>query len=182
MADGDEDGWISRPNMVTSGFWAKSDDVVDGLLSNLSSLGMDLLYVSYDLEHQKWVPPEYVYRIERFCIKYGITLSVYGVFWEPGFTVRQLLPDLETRLTNETLVASIGRAREKLELIPPHVDQTSLYSCGRPHEYDITIYPNGETYPCCSGGFNKEGGFLLGNSFTDSADEINFDEVERIMV
>jgi hypothetical protein len=145
---------VAQPfHIVTSGFWAKTDAVTENWLRRLAYLGMDLIFVSYDLEHQRWVPPAYIYRIEKFCAKYGIKLSVYGVFWEVGTTVRDLLPELKTEYTNETLVAPIGRAREPGHIMPRPADERALYSCGRSFEYDITIYPNGDTYPCCSGGY-----------------------------
>jgi pyruvate-formate lyase-activating enzyme len=53
---------VSQPfHIVTSGFWAKRDDIVDQKLRTLRELGMDLLYVSHDLEHAKWVSKEMVY-------------------------------------------------------------------------------------------------------------------------
>jgi MoaA/NifB/PqqE/SkfB family radical SAM enzyme len=164
---------VSQPfHIVTSGFWGKSDAVVDRKLGTLRDLGMDMLYVSHDLEHAKWVSKETVYRIEKFCEKYGITFSVYGVFWESGTTVRDLLPNLRTRYTNEISVAPIGRARDQLERIRRDGPLESKISCGRPLNYDLTIYPNGEIYPCCSGGFNKEANLLLGNAFETPAKEI----------
>ncbi len=159
-------------HIVTSGYWAESDAVVDRRLKALAKIGMDMLYVSYDLEHMKWVPDEYVYRIEEFCDKYDIILSVYGVFWEPGTTVRDLLPRLRTKHTNQNLVAPIGRAREHKNLLLPNAKEEDKYSCGKPLDYDITIYPNGDTYPCCSGGFNKEAKLLLGNSFIDDPEDL----------
>ncbi|MBB3658478.1 MoaA/NifB/PqqE/SkfB family radical SAM enzyme [Rhizobium sp. BK650] len=159
-------------HIVTSGYWAKNDEVVERLLSELAALQMDMLYVSYDLEHQKWVAPEHVYRIERACERHGILLSVYGVFWAPGTSVRDLLPELRTNHVNENYVAPIGRAKPQHDRIYRGSDESTKYSCGRPQDYDITIYPNGDTYPCCSGGFNKEAGLLLGNSFADDPEDI----------
>lgn len=164
---------VSQPfHIVTSGFWAKRDDIVDQKLRTLRELGMDLLYVSHDLEHAKWVSKEMVYRIESYCDKYGIVLSVYGVFWERGARVRDLLPELKTPNTNEIMVAPIGRAREQWHRIQRDGPLEDKISCRRPLNYDIAIYPNGDTYPCCSGGFNKEAKLLLGNSFELKAEEI----------
>ena len=165
---------VSQPfHIVTSGYWAKTDEVVDSLMSELKWLGMDMLYVSYDDEHQKWVPPEYVYRIERACEKYSVILSVYGVFWDNRKRVRELLPELKTSFVNETIASPIGRARVNWHLMAtPNLADDVKYSCGRPLDYDITIYPNGDTFPCCSGGFNKEAKLKLGNSFQDEPEEI----------
>ena len=40
---------VTQPfHIVTSAFWAKSDDITTKYIRSLADLGMDLLYVSYD--------------------------------------------------------------------------------------------------------------------------------------
>jgi MoaA/NifB/PqqE/SkfB family radical SAM enzyme len=167
-----EEGVDQPFHIVTSAFWAKSDSIVDRILAQLSKLQMDRLYVSYDLEHRRWVPEDHIYRVERYCKKYGIELCVYGIFWDETTTVRDLLPELRVTRVETNLVAPIGRARTAGKKIPTNRNAESKYSCGRPQDYDITVYPNGETFPCCSGGFNKEAKLSLGNSFTENPDRI----------
>jgi|GEM_PF-2227621 len=163
---------VAQPfHIVTSGFWAKSEIGTQSIIYELADAGMDRLYVSYDLEHAKWVTPEQVYRIEDACIKNGVAFCVYGVFWDTSVTVRDLLPDLKTTQVESSLVAPIGRALTAGKKLP-RTDMASLFSCGKPQDYDLTIYPNGDTYPCCSGGFNKKAKLLLGNVFSDSASDI----------
>lgn len=161
---------VSQPfHIVTSGFWASDEAKAKSWLKQLHALGMDMLYVSFDDEHSKWVNPQSVYFIESLCDELGITLSVYGVFWTPGRRVRDLLPDLRTPHTQESLVAPIGRALQQAHRIVRDTPEATKYSCGKPNDYDITIYPNGDTYPCCSGGFNKKAQLILGNSHTEEA-------------
>jgi len=50
---------VAQPfHMVTSGYWAKTDAKTQALLCELAEVGMDLLYVSYDHEHVRWVSKE----------------------------------------------------------------------------------------------------------------------------
>ena len=164
---------VTQPfHIVTSGYWAKSDKIADQRIATLKSLGMDVLYVSHDLEHQKWVSAEYVYRIEDACHRHGIELHVHGIFWDRSTTVEDLLPALKTKNVNTGYVAPIGRARAQSERIMRDTPDCEKSSCGNPLDYDLTVYPNGDVFPCCSGGFNKEGKFLLGNVFTDDAESI----------
>ncbi len=158
-------------HIVSSGYWAKTKEYTFAILTELHSIGMDRLYISYDYEHAKWVTPEQVYNIEDACIAIGIHFCVYGVFWNHGEAVKDLLPNIKTDSIDSSLVAPIGRALSSTKKLPISAPETN-YSCGKPQDYDITIYPNGDTYPCCSGGFNKKAKLFLGNSFIDSVDNI----------
>lgn len=174
---------VTQPfHIVTSGYWAKSDKIVDQRLSTLRALGLDVLYVSHDIEHRKWVSSEYVYRIENSCNKYGIAFHVHGIFWDRSTTVQDLLPALKTKNVNTGYVAPIGRAREQPDRIMRDNPDQDKYSCGNPLDYDLTVYPNGDVFPCCSGGFNKEGKFRLGNAYTDSAETIITNCYKNFMV
>jgi hypothetical protein len=168
------DAGVTQPfQIVTSGFWAKSGEATDILLGDLRSLGMDFLCLSYDKQHARWVSPQQVRWIADACSHHDVRLSIHGIFWTPGEKVEDLLPDLPGVPMFSELVVSIGRARAKVGEQPrygrPDEDK---YTCRQPRRYDITVYPNGDVYPCCSGGFNKEAKLLCGNAFTDSAEQI----------
>lgn len=158
-------------HIVTSGYWAKSQELVDIRIEELAGIGMDRLYVSYDYEHAKWVTPEQVYLIEEACIRHNVQFCVYGVFWNQGERTEHLLPNLKTNHVESSLVAPIGRALTAGKPLPMPMPESN-FSCGKPQDYDVTIYPNGDAYPCCSGGFNKKAGLLLGNVFTNKPEEI----------
>jgi MoaA/NifB/PqqE/SkfB family radical SAM enzyme len=165
---------VAQPfNIVTSGYWAKSAAAADSLLCTLSELGMDVLSVSYDKQHARWVSPQQIEWIADACKRHNIRLSIHGIFWSPEDKVESLLPNVSDVPMYSDLVVSIGRARDKVGEAPRYaVPDEVKFSCHKPRNYDITIYPNGEVYPCCSGGFNKEAKLLCGNAFTDSAEEI----------
>jgi hypothetical protein len=64
-------------------------------------------------------------------------------------------------------VAPIGRARTRAAS-PIRASRASGLSCGQPGTYSLSIYPDGEVYPCCSGGFQIEGRLSCGNVHRDS--------------
>ncbi len=165
---------IHQPfQIITSGFWAKSPEAADAQLGQLRALGLDILGLSYDKQHARWVSPKQVHWIAAACSHHDIKFSIHGVFWNPSERVEDLLPDLGGVLMMSDLVTSIGRARAKVGEQPRYdLPDETKYRCDGPRRYNITIYPNGDVYPCCSGGFNKEAKLLCGNVFTDPPDQI----------
>ncbi|MBT9331669.1 radical SAM protein [Paracidobacterium acidisoli] len=159
--------------MVTSGFWAKSPEMALERLAALAGLGMNNLCVSYDHEHARWVSSEQIRWIAGACRETGVEFLVYGVFWSEGEKLEEMLPAMPGVKMHSNLVTSIGRARELAGEAPRyHLPEETKYTCRQPRHYDITVYPNGDTYPCCSGGFNKEAGLGCGNAFTEPAEAI----------
>jgi len=161
---------VKQPfHIVTSGYWATSEEATSSVLGRLHEIGMDMLNVSYDKEHARFVPPEKILNISRACKSLGITLKLFGTFWNEGERVEDLLPALDGVETQSRLVMPVGAARShfigRRYKQPDHVK----YSCGAPRMYDLAIYPDGSAYPCCSGGFNREAKLQCGNVFTDSA-------------
>ena len=165
---------VTQPfHIVTSGYWAKNLDDTKAILTRLFAIGMDALDVSYDTEHSRFVPPENIYRIGECCEEIGLRLEIFGHFWNPNERVEDLLPKIKgAESIYSGLVMPIGAARVHFKGRRYNTPDEEKYSCGKPSIYDVAIYPNGETYPCCSGGFNKEAGLACGNVYTDSAADI----------
>lgn len=157
--------------MTTSAYWAKSDEGVEEILSELKALGLSQLMLSYDHEHAKWVTPGQITMVCDAAEKLDIDIHISATFWNEDEELSDLLPDLANKPDIKVIahsVAPIGRARESA-VWPRRYDLPveSKYSCGSPGEYLFSIYPDGEIYPCCSGGFQIEGGLSLGNVHRD---------------
>ena len=154
-------------HIVTSAYWAKDIDQVRAELAALKSLGMDMIAVSYDHEHAKWVTPEQVRMVAEAVRSLELNVHISGVFWDTKESVADLVPDLVTTdgiKISEYLVAPVGRAKQSAQW-PRRYDTDPAFkeSCGKPGLYSVSIYPDGELYPCCSGGFNREGKLSAGN-------------------
>jgi hypothetical protein len=134
---------------------------------------MDALDVSYDTEHARFVPPENIYRIGECCEEIGLRLEIFGHFWNPGERVEDLLPKIRgAESIYSGMVMPIGAARVHFKGRRYNKPDSDKYSCGKPSIYDVAVYPDGDVYPCCSGGFNKEAGIICGNVFVNSAADI----------
>jgi hypothetical protein len=166
VADARQAGVRQPFEIDTSGYWAKDEDQVRIVLRELKSLGLTIVSLSYDHEHAKWVTSEQLLTICRVSAELSLRVIVSGTFWNEGESLAALIPELLAMdvETQENLVAPMGRAREHYGSGPRYgLDQAAKESCGRPGFYSLSIYPDGEVYPCCSGGFNIEAKLSCGN-------------------
>jgi MoaA/NifB/PqqE/SkfB family radical SAM enzyme len=162
------DGVRQPFHLVTAGYWARSEARTMDLLRRLHALGVEL-HLSYDTEHARFVPREYILRIVEGCATLGMTVKIFGTFWNQDERVEDLLPTVQGVVMGSSLVAPVGAARPHFEGPRYELAEAAKHSCGRPADYDVGIYPNGDAYPCCSGGFNKEAQLGCGNVFEDDA-------------
>ncbi len=172
-------GIVQPFQVVTSAYWAKSRDHVLETLQALRQLGLDLVGLSYDREHARWVSPEQIRDVCDAAEALSIRVNLTGVFWDEGDRVERLLPDLAHRHTRIRIVnlpvAPIGDARTyAVWPRPSTVPVAQKLSCGQPGYYSLSIYPDGAAYPCCSGGFQIEGRLSCGNVHTDAPARILF--------
>ena len=168
---------VTQPfQMTTSAYWAKDEEGVTATLSELQVLGLNQLMLSYDFEHAKWVSPDQITMVCDVAERLGIAIHISATFWNIDETLGDLLPEIVERPSIKVLhhsVAPMGRARETAAW-PRRYDLPveSKLSCGRPGEYLFSVYPDGEVYPCCSGGFQIEGGLSCGNVHRDTPAKI----------
>lgn len=154
--------------IVTSAYWGRTYTKAHQMLATLKALGLNLLGVSYDDAHAKFVEPETVENVLRAANELGIPCQVVGNFWEPGRTVQSLIniPTNSSFTVTSDRVVPIGRAAS-VEITPDSfgvkADLSKFRCMYRKNFYDIAIYPDGKLYPCCSGGFNVKGKLSVGN-------------------
>jgi hypothetical protein len=168
---------VTQPfQIVTSAYWATGPGQVRAILGELRGLGMDLIGLSYDHEHAKWVTPEQITIVCDVAAELGMKINLWGTFWEVGDRVEDLLPEVTARSevnAQNFRVAEMGRAKTSRSW-PRRYDVPidEKFTCGRPGNYSLAIYPDGEVYPCCSGGIQIEGKLSCGNVNRDPPSRI----------
>ena len=170
-------GVRQRFQMTTSAFWAKDRDQVRGLLAELADLGLTRITLSYDHEHAKWVSADRILMVCDVAGELAIGVHVSGTFWDENDRVANMLPELATRAhvtTHNHVVAPMGRAKKAAWPRRYEIPVEQKLSCGDPGRYVFSIYPDGEVYPCCSGGFQIEGKLSCGNIHRDTPAQILF--------
>lgn len=178
---------VARPfQIVTSAYWAQDDGQVLSLLGELRALGLDKLGLSYDREHARWVSPGQIEMVCKAAEALSIAVSLTGTFWDRDDSVEKLLPDLVQRQAIHIInmpVAPMGRARVQARMAKrPAVPIEEKLSCGQPGHYSLSIYPDGEVYPCCSGGFQIEGRLSCGNVHRDPASRLLYAALTKFHV
>lgn len=168
---------VTQPiHIMTSGYWARDGAQVADMLAELRALGLDVLGLSYDHEHAKWVSPEQMRLVGEEALRLGIKVHLIGTFWEERGRVEELLPDLAAREGVHSYnypVAEMGRAKSSATWPRRYaIPREEKFSCGKPGVYSLAVYPDGEVYPCCSGGLQIEGKLSCGNVTRDAPERI----------
>ncbi len=163
--------------IVTNCYWSSSYLSAMKKLQTLKSLGMNLLGVSCDYSHQKYVPLKNVENAIKAALDIGLWVEVVGTFWNNSDKVENLIilpkDNPKIKITN-IFVLPAGRAQytditpSKYGLVPT----LEKFRCGGKNKYDIAIFPNGDVYPCCSGGWNIAGKLSKGNMTSSRLSEI----------
>lgn len=163
--------------MTTSAFWAVNHDQVRSLLTELVELGLSGLTLSYDHEHAKWVSADQILMVCDIAGELNVRVYVSGTFWNEHDRVRDMLPELASRphvSTHNHVVTAMGRAKKAAWPRRYEIPPEAKLSCGDPGYYTFSIYPDGEVYPCCAGGFQIEGKLSCGNIHRDAPAKILF--------
>jgi hypothetical protein len=157
---------------MTACHWAESPEQVLAILTEMKLLGLELLGLSYDRQHSRWVTPGQIEMVCDAARDLDIRVRITGTFWDVGDKVEHLIPALAARPEIETfdyLVMDEGRARTSASWPRAYrIPVEDKYSCGRPGAYSLSVYPDGEVYPCCAGGLQIEGKLSCGNVHRDS--------------
>lgn len=156
--------------IVTAAHWATSKQAALDRLGPLVEAGLTELSISTDSSHQKYVPAQQAEWGMQAALELGLAGEFAGVFWNKDERIEDTIDVPAGALTVRGLVAPIGRARRQEQNFgPDHYDMgpQRFYGCGISDRVDITVYPDGEVYPCCSGGFNIEAKLSFGNAKTE---------------
>lgn len=151
--------------IVTAAHWAATPQKALDMLRPLQERGLTELSVSTDPSHQEFVPASFAENASKAALELGLVTEFAGVFWRQGIAIEDVVDVPAGALTTRGLVAPTGRAK-RAEIDARSygfVDDARFGACGDPGYYDLTVYPDGEVYPCCSGGFQIEAGLSFGN-------------------
>jgi hypothetical protein len=150
--------------IVTAAHWAESVEAARQKLLPLQERGLTELSVSTDPSHQAFVPSTFAEHAVEAAQSLGITCELAGVFWDSDTQVKDVVRVAPGVRTTGNLAVPIGRGKGR-RVTPEdyRVGEERFLGCGKPQSYDLTVYPDGEVYPCCSGGFNIQARLSFGN-------------------
>ena len=155
--------------IATAGHWATSATETMQMVGVLSRLGLLRLNISHDPSHAQFVPSGNIIHIAQAAEVYHLPIYIIGTFFSTDEKIELLLPELVgnryVHFINK-YVAKVGRASKKS--ISQETYQLNLQldalCCYRRVNHDITVFYDGETYPCCSTFNRSTKGISIGNA------------------
>jgi hypothetical protein len=157
--------------VITACAWASDGADVRGLLSPLVDAGLVRLVVSHDPSHERWVSRDQVRHVVDTAVTMGLETEIYGTFYDENASLRSAFPDLaasgSVALFDRTARPDVGR-RRNAPLRPsqaPAPDWTAHDTCYRRVYHELTVFWDGEVYPCCSVYNRETPGISFGNVY-----------------
>jgi MoaA/NifB/PqqE/SkfB family radical SAM enzyme len=173
--------------IVTAAHWAETEELAREKLVPLVERGLTEISVSSDPSHQQWVPASYAENALRVALELGVTAELASVFWDPDQYAEDTVDVPLGALKVRHLAVPVGRSKDvKISPEQYRVGPDRFFGCGEEDRYDVTIYPEGEVYPCCSGGYNIQAKLTFGNAFKeplrDIVDRMHGDRYTRLIL
>jgi len=170
-------------SMISSCFWATDDEAVKLTLGPLVENGMSVFTISHDPSHERWVPRDFAVRAGKFILEKGVRLVICGSFYDESTNLKDIFPEFRECATvsfvTRVVLPTQGRA-ERRGIMPsfyPNVDLTSDHTCYKRIYHDVTVFWDGEVYPCCSVYNRSTPGLSVGNLYNEPLANI-WDRIE----
>ena len=167
--------------VISACAWATDDATVDQVLQPLIDNGLTAFTASHDPSHEKWVPREHIRRVVSRCLALGLEASIYGTFYDDGLRLEEMFPELVgagVTLAQRPVGPEVGRLHQRRlsRAAFPNTDFRGD-TCYRRVYHDVTVFWDGEVYPCCSVYNRETPGISYGNVYAASLREI-WDRIE----
>ena len=181
-----KDGILIR-EVLTNGFWSTKAEEIEEIAHNLAKSGVNVISISVDCFHQKFVPLKIVKKAAASAVEAGIERVCWNPCWvvsknhenqynRKTKTILQELRNLNLEESQGNSVQPRGRALSSLaEFFPPRT-QVPDGKCGdMPYTErldsikTISVEPDGRIAVCQK--------FYIGNAFTSNINDIleNYD-------
>ncbi len=163
----EKNGIYSR--IVTNGFWAKTREQSDIIVSRLKLFGLSQLRISYSRWHKKNIRQDNIINAAASCEKQDLDYFISFVtdFSEHDDPLEQFLRDNNLKYFPESLIYS-GRAKE--------FERPEIFTDYYPNTCPMNPYltPDLDMFACCDAGsqFTNTNFFYLGNHQNNSIDEL----------
>ena len=164
--------------IVTNGYWSKTRDRSDEMVSTLKDGGLSQLRISFSRWHQKNVSRENILNAALSCQKYGLDYFISFVtdFSREDDAQEQFLQDNHLKYFPEPLIY-FGNATGITG--PPVFTDYPAHRCAM----NPYLSPDLNMFACCDAGtqFTKTDAFFLGNLKSHSVDHL-FQKKEKTLL
>ncbi len=164
--------------IVTNGYWSKTRDRSDEMVSTLKDGGLSQLRISFSRWHQKNVSRKNILNAALSCQKYGLDYFISFVtdFSREDDAQEQFLQDNHLKYFPEPLIF-FGNATGITR--PPVFTDYPAHRCAM----NPYLSPDLDMFACCDAGtqFTKTDAFYLGNLKSHSVDHL-FQKKEKTLL
>jgi MoaA/NifB/PqqE/SkfB family radical SAM enzyme len=170
-------------SMISACDWATDNSITRKKLSTLANLGMNVFTISQDASHEKFVSLDHIKRAADQCLDLGVRLVLCGSNYEDTVRLEEKLPDYvgdaRVSFVNRIVLPGVGRSKGKKisKDMFPNVDPIGTNSCYKRTYHDVTVFWDGEVYPCCSVYNRETPGISYGNLYDSPLEEV-WDRIE----
>ena len=155
--------------IVTNGYWSKTRNRSDKIISALKDVGLSQLRISFSRWHQKNVNRQNILNAALSCRRYGLDYFISFVtdFKKEDDALEQFLQNNQLKYFPEPLIY-FGNATVMTR--PPVLTDYPAYRCAM----NPYLSPELDMFACCDAGtqFTKTDVFHLGNLKNDSVDHL----------
>lgn len=165
-------------SMISACDWATDDEATRRRVDPLAERGMSVFTVSHDPSHEKWVPRDSVYRVVDRVLHHGVRVVLCGSFYDDTMDMRRLFPEYtsnsQVSYVTRVVLPKVGRSAKKniTASIYPNADLSGGDTCYKRLYHDVTVFWDGEVYPCCSVYNRDTPGISYGNVYKTSLADI----------
>lgn len=170
-------------SMISACDWACDDQATQSKLQPLLDNGMSVFTISHDPSHERWVPREHAVRAGAYVLNAGCRLVVCGSFFDDEHDLQKIFPEFanhpEVSFVTRVVLPTPGRA-EGRKITPsfyPRADLSGPCTCYKRVYHDVTVFWDGEVYPCCSVYNRDTPGLSFGNLYQSPLSEV-WDAIE----
>lgn len=161
-------------SMISACDWAADDASTRAKLLPLIDRGMSVFTASYDPSHERFVPRDYVRRAIDTMLSKGRRSVLCGSFYDDTTNLAELFPQYADNpmvsLVTRVVLPKVGRMERRDDVQPSYykgTDTSSGGTCYKRFYHDVTVFWDGEVYPCCSVYNRATPGISYGNAYDE---------------
>jgi hypothetical protein len=163
-------------SMISSCYWADSKASAERVIGDLAGLGMAVFTATHDGSHANWVPQGHIRNAVEAALDAGVHVCLCASFYDDSMRLEAMFPDLvghpDVDFVNRVVLPDAGRTgRKSVEITPasyPNLAPTvGAGACYKRIYHDLTVFWDGEAYPCCSIYNRATPGISLGNLYRE---------------
>jgi hypothetical protein len=165
-------------SMISACDWAIDGAATRRCVDPLVDRGLSVFTISHDPSHERWVPREHVYRVMDRVLERGVRVVLCGSFYDDSVDLQKMFPEYmanpNVSFVSRVVLPKVGRSNNKkidAELYP-NVDLQGGDTCYKRFFHDVTVFWDGEVYPCCSVYNRDTPGISYGNVYDTPLVEI----------